>query len=526
MVFSNNGLNLAFLGFALLLLLFVVPCSFSADVPVSGTDFSDIQSAIDSAGSGDIVKLGNISYSGSQIRVNKSNIVIEGPSSSKGATLDPKNSGRIFYINGTNITIRYITFKNANSGTSGGSAISFREGSNLIVNDCTFINNEGESGGAFFSMGGTDDFLINNSRFINNHGSYIGDDDWTEGGAVDSHSTNTKIYNCVFDGNSALTIGGAVSIKENNAFIVNCSFTNNQAPSGGAIYWTGAIDSNNYILNCNFTGNDANASVGGAIRSSGSYLKITNSKFVSNTAVSNGAGIYLSYSSFTNIIDSCNFTSNVASNGGGVYVSGDVSSLTVLDSIFISNSASSSTTTASAISSLSKTIVSFCDFKNNVDIVVRLSSDDVQVLNSNFSSSNDYAIRIIGNNALITDNILNKTYGILVTGNNTRVNSNKIVNTSNYSPLSVTGNDTQINSNIINGSSLGVSIIGNGLKFINNNISDISSAYALAVTGVNSEISGNDIISCNRGVSVSGNGLVFKDNFVSKIIGAYAVNIV
>lgn len=72
----------------LFVLIFVfVSGVFSDDVPVYGTNFTSIQDAINLAGDGDTIKLGNVNYSiyGSQIRVNKSNFVIEGPSSGSGA---------------------------------------------------------------------------------------------------------------------------------------------------------------------------------------------------------------------------------------------------------------------------------------------------------------------------------------------------------------------------------------------------------------------------------------------------------
>ncbi|MGL6297791.1 MAG: right-handed parallel beta-helix repeat-containing protein, partial [Methanobacteriaceae archaeon] len=528
----NRKSNFIFVLLVLAIFFVSVSSVFSADVSVLGTDFSDIQSAIDSAGSGDTVKLGNVSYfgSGSQIRVNKSNIVIEGPSRSSGATLDAKGDSRIFWINVTNVTIRFVTFKNGDvNGT--GSAIVFR-GNTLVIDNCSFVSNTGGSGGAIAVGDDYDDVLINNSIFVDNHCSYLSDDNVGEGGAIDSHANNTRIFNCVFSGNSAITHGGALVLRGDNAFVENCSFSNNVADDSGGIYLFGVVSTDSYIANCNFTNNKASDSNGGAIRyAGGSFLKITNSKFVNNRAASNGGGIYLDNSNYNNIIDFCNFTSNSATNGGGLFVSGTVTTISIFNSNFISNGASSSTATASGIYSASKTIISSCDFRSNIGLVIRLVSDNCEVVGSNVSGSNvsgssAYGIRVTGNSVLISNNLISKTYGVLVLGNNSQISFNKVYNTTVNNPISVSGNNTQVISNELIDSSLGISIVGDNLKFVSNNISKVTSDYALIVTGVNSEISGNDIISCNRGVSVSGNGLVFKDNFVSKIIGAYAVNIV
>ncbi|MGL6298973.1 MAG: hypothetical protein ACRC1M_07400 [Methanobacteriaceae archaeon] len=335
MIFDRS-FRYVFLFLAIVVCFVSVSGVFGANVSVSGTGFSDIQDAVDVANEHDTIKLGNVTYSGSgdYIKVNKSNIVIEGSSRSSVATLDAKKGSRIMLINATNVTLRFITFVNGDSGGESGGALLFR-GTTLIVDNCSFVGNDGESGGAVAVGDGYSDVLINNSRFVNNKGSYLGGDGVAEGGAVDSHADFTRVFNCVFIGNSAITHGGALTLRGDNAFVENCSFVNNFAGDGGAVYLSGLVGDGLFVRNCNFSNNYANGSDGGAVRVISSFLSFVSCGFVNNRAGSaRGGGLFVG-SGVVNL-SSCSFSGNSAGYGGGVYSS---SSLRLFNISFVNNHA-------------------------------------------------------------------------------------------------------------------------------------------------------------------------------------------
>lgn len=162
-----------FKGILLCLFVYVSSVFGASNISVSGNSFDDFQSAIDSASDSDSIKLGNNSYygCGSQIKVNKSNIVIEGSSRSSGATLDANGDSRIFWINGSNVTIRFVSFVNGDTGGDTGAVIVFR-GITLVVDNYSFVGNRCDSSGAIAIGDNSSDVLINNSRFVNNNGIY------------------------------------------------------------------------------------------------------------------------------------------------------------------------------------------------------------------------------------------------------------------------------------------------------------------------------------------------------------------
>ena len=288
---------------------------------VSSADFGDIREAIDGTDSGKTITLKNTTYNGngSQIPITKS-ITIQGPSGQY-ATLDAKGGSRIIRTgNNTVVTFSRIIFKNGFlEGTGAGSAI--RAGGQVIIENCTFLNNQGESGTAVFLSPDADNSRINNCIFKGNKGIYAGEDDWIEGGAVDVHAGYVNITNSVFENNHALDTGGAVNfaLQSIGSQLINCNFTNNNASTGGAVR---IVDTSILIRNCIFNNNKA-SNYAGAINIRDSKVRIENSKFTYNTATNNGGAIFNDISNFSannylNISDSI-FTNNNAVNGGVIY---------------------------------------------------------------------------------------------------------------------------------------------------------------------------------------------------------------
>ena len=130
------------------------------------------------------------------------------------------------------LTVTGTTFE-GNNATFGGAI--FVESSNLVVDDCTFIENAGVGVGS----SGTSN---------------------TQGGAIVVFPNGAKatITGSTFTANSANT-GGAVSLAgvDHDSLIERCTFTDNTASDGGAVYlWTGG-DAAVTVKDSTFSGNTA-----------------------------------------------------------------------------------------------------------------------------------------------------------------------------------------------------------------------------------------------------------------------------
>ena len=189
------------------------------------------------------------------------------------------------YLVGSRIRIVDSKFINLKANMTAG-AMSLREGGELYIENCEFINttssrnagaiyvditgyNPGNEGnvtiidskfkgtssgfaGAYVQLGGQ--FWLSNSEFINNHATF-------NGGAIYLSFTETEISNCTFesDGVDVIegypTYGGAIFSDISTLNITDSKFFNNVAGEGNAIY---AYDSSFNIKGSTFK-NNANA---------------------------------------------------------------------------------------------------------------------------------------------------------------------------------------------------------------------------------------------------------------------------
>ena len=207
------------------------PIKNSVNAP--GGTFSDLQSIISSASSGDTIEITGDYYnsgSESQITANK-NLVING----NGHTIDGRGVSRILISKGNY---------------------------NIEINDWTVINaytNDGyywtESGGAIVLMPSTaGTLLVRNSRFYNNLGT-----EWAgaNGAALCVNPSNFNgnsylyVYNCTFINNTVIdggdSNGGAIETPGSYSFIYNSTFINNKAYSSSYAGHGGAIASWNLL---------------------------------------------------------------------------------------------------------------------------------------------------------------------------------------------------------------------------------------------------------------------------------------
>ena len=228
--------------------------------------------------------------------INK-NIRIDG----KGHTIDAKNLGRIFEIDGgfavtlTNVTLTngkadkggaiynfgnldlvHVNFVN-NTAKYGGAIMNYAYG--LVLDDSTFTNNTAKIGGAIYNS--ADCFVVGNSTFANNTAT-------SNGGVIFNYGIGFVVGNSTFVNNSAADGAGAI-LNGGRGFVVgNSTFANNTATSkGGAIYNYGI----GFVVgNSTFVNNTA-TSIGGAILNNGK-LVVDNSAFEDNAANYYGGAIF------------------------------------------------------------------------------------------------------------------------------------------------------------------------------------------------------------------------------------------
>ncbi len=314
--------------------------------------FTALQNKIDNAAEGSTITLENDyfydeGFKSSGIRISKS-VTIDG----NGHTIDALGKSRIFFITADAVVLNNITFCNgygkdydSNYNYDGGAVLcSVINGKNILISNCSFINNSATvAGGAVCdkysgtvikncifrdNYAGAVDSVYNivNCTFVNNYGAirdalnvvnctfvnnynraidYIWDSGIIENcifkdnsaGAIDTYSGG-KIVNCSFVNNSADS-GGAISCK--SISIYNSEFVNNSADSGGAIYSSNGIS----VFESEFVNNSAR--YGGAI-----FMESFHQYFENNIAHQSGHCLYINGNS--------KFANNIADYGGAICI--------------------------------------------------------------------------------------------------------------------------------------------------------------------------------------------------------------
>ena len=191
--------------------------SASNELDVLGADeasYSTLSDEISRGGNVELLHDYYRCYGGeSTISISGDNRIIDG----RGAIIDMMGSTiRAFNVDGSGVTIKNLTIKNANFNGNGGAI--------------------------YFSNFGT----VENCNFTNNKAT--GSSSW--GGAILFASTG-NVTNCNFTGNTATYTGGAVYF-DSTGTVTNCNFTNNSARYGGAIEFDGTGTVENCIVVCEF----------------------------------------------------------------------------------------------------------------------------------------------------------------------------------------------------------------------------------------------------------------------------------
>ena len=260
--------------------------------------------------------------------INK-NIRIDG----KGHTIDAKNLGRIFEIDGgfavtlTNATLSngkadnggaiynfgnldlvHVNFVN-NTAKYGGAIMNYAYG--LVLDDSTFTNNTAKIGGAIYNS--ADCFVVGNSTFANNTAT-------SNGGVIFNYGIGFVVGNSTFVNNTATSIGGAI-INNGKLVVDNSAFEDNAANYyGGAIFNRDDLQ----VTNSAFDGND---------------ILVRNIRAMDN--VDHGGAAIYNWKNGKLDISKSNFTNNIKNYKNGNLLVGAVATIgdaTISDSYFVNNS--------------------------------------------------------------------------------------------------------------------------------------------------------------------------------------------
>jgi predicted outer membrane repeat protein len=170
-------------------------------------------------------------------------------------------------------------------------------GGTVSVSDTVFARGRGDSGSAIVGRG---TLRVDHSIFVDNRSKY--------GGAIQTSGV-LEAKNSVFRRNGSEA--GAI-IHSGDATIQNCEFTQNSGDRGGAILHSGGTLT---IKNSTFVQN--NARLGGAIY--GDSLTVEDSEFYDNSATTNGGAIFNAGCESSLLMINSVVMRNSARVGGGIW---------------------------------------------------------------------------------------------------------------------------------------------------------------------------------------------------------------
>ena len=300
--------------------------------------------------------------------INK-NIRIDG----KGHTIDAKNLGRIFEIDGGfAVTLTNVTLTNGKAD-NGGAIYNF---GNLDLVHVNFVNNTAKYGGAI--MNDAYGLVLDDSTFTNNTAKI--------GGAIYNSADCFVVGNSTFANNTATSNGGVIFNYGIGFVVGNSTFVNNSAADGAGAILNGG---RGFVVGNSTFANNTATSKGGAIYNYGIGFVVGNSTFANNTAEDAGA-VY--NEGDNSVVGNSTFANNTAEDAGAVYNEGDNS--VVGNSTFVNNTA---TSIGGAIINNGKLVVDNSAFEDNAANYYGgaiFNWDDLQVTNSAFDG-NDIFVRNI-----------------------------------------------------------------------------------------------------------------------------------
>ena len=248
------------------------------------------------------------------ITIDENDLVIDG----NGFSIDARNKARIFTINGHNVVLKNIAFKNAYSFAYGGAAI--QNFGKTEIESSKFLGNDSEHNmaGAIVNVENAD-LKLTGCEFRSNHAREY---------AVLNNFSKLEIRDCIFSDNISAEICGVLG-NSGEVEIYNSKFINNTtSQAAGAIINWGEIKIFDSLFDNNYTNG-----AGGAVFNKEGCLFVSGSCFENNFS-SDGGAIF----NFDNIdITGSRFANNVSRDDGGVIFNYEIGKGKITDCEFENN---------------------------------------------------------------------------------------------------------------------------------------------------------------------------------------------
>ncbi|KAA0993524.1 T9SS type A sorting domain-containing protein [Dyadobacter aurulentus] len=169
-----------------------------------------------------------------------------------GATILKGNEAPVIYNFFSNLDTDDIldgfTIKGGKASSGGGM---YLDHVGLTISNCAFLENEAQiNGGGLYVEGGSVQIIntiFSMNKALNGSG----------GGLYHAESySESRLINCLFNGNTATEVGGGISNAAENLYVMNTTITKNTAPAGGglALVAPGGMNISNTIVSGNNTG--------------------------------------------------------------------------------------------------------------------------------------------------------------------------------------------------------------------------------------------------------------------------------
>lgn len=314
--------------FVLLFLGFSAVCSAATIiVGSSGSDFREIQPAIDSAKDGDIVlvKIGThgsvqpITFRGKAITVKSqsgaalTSIEFRGPSSD--------SSSAVIFESGetTRSVLQGFTVKGGKGSADRsdgalilGGGILCRNGSSPTIQDCRISGNSGGIEGGGVACDDSSPIILNCT--IDGNSAMFG-------AGISFTRSSAQLIRCTIQGNAFNDSGGGGGVYcfDSSPTFQDCTIARNAAKEGGGMY---CLDSAPAIEGCRIELNVCWNGSGGGCFSKNSSPLFTESRIERNLANIDGGGLYFEGEAALSFIGltACKVSGNAAErNGGGIF---------------------------------------------------------------------------------------------------------------------------------------------------------------------------------------------------------------
>lgn len=251
-------------------------------------------------------------------------------------------AGKIIYANAASI----VATPNGSSWATG-----YRDLQSAV--NAAFANGGGEVWVAAGTYTDTTSYVLTMKGSVALYGGFAGNETARDQRNLTKNTTiidGEDVRRCVIGASGAVldgftitrgnsSSGGGMYNPSASPTVANCTFAGNNATNyGGGIYNNGAVNSRNArptIKNCNFFHNKA--FLGGGMCNRWAVPTIESSSFSQNTSGQHGAGIYNS-NSITTVTNCCFVHNSSLYDGGGICNDGQ-SSITVLNSSLVQNTA-------------------------------------------------------------------------------------------------------------------------------------------------------------------------------------------